>query len=493
MKLTSNIGPTTVSVQSISQTTKIWDLYSASGIKFPYFANVSYGLDPSLNIAMIFLSKGSATELPVGLEEQKIYYIRRFYTNVYVQNSDYYKVYNTLADAQSDQNQLAPSYNPVYPKYFYVNYANKSFNIGECAEFGSDDPLEQLVCCPKPNYFKDIFDTVNFSVHGVDLTLKRAPQYASVPQSSFGFAAGDFSLLGSGAGQNVPLMLYGVETSQPTAVIGTYQFGASPTDPHTLTYSYAAKVDTMNAPFGQTAWTSFGGGSYQGHPGTATSFTMTGSGSATFYGQQFGISFPSSVQVSFDLDSKSTLPPSCKLYMPDAYFYASTRPVTIGTISETLSLDQDSGYYISGKKNYYQIPGRLHIRPKFYPTVESGVRFFRNGINRIELSPGDPLLGNSLQGTTNFQMYMNYSYKDDLIYTYNTNLPQGAIWFDSRDLMVFENRPAPLNPIVPFIVGYSKSVPGPYEGSVTGNGNVYKTQYWGIRSDHPGCYVSSLL
>lgn len=489
MKLTPNVGPTTVSVQSINQTTKIWDLYSASGLKFPYFLNVSYGLDPSLNIAMIFLSKGSATELPAGLEEQKIYYIRRFYTNVYVQNSDYYKVYNTLSDARSDQNQLAPSYNPVYPKYFYVNYANKSFKIGECAEFGSDDPLEKLLCCP-PNYFKDIYDTVNFSVHGADLTLKRTmggyiPAGSYFPISTFG----DYSLFGSANGPSV----YFQYAYRSTYILAFYQFGRYLNEQHTLTYFLNALIENYQNS-GQIGYVGLGGGTYTATPGTATSFTMTGNGGPSFVAQQLGLSFPSSIQVNFDLQSKTTLPPFCKLYMPDAYFYDATRPVTIGTIIETLTLDEDSGYYISEKKYYYKIPGRLHIRPRFYPTVESGIRFFQSNQTCIEVDINAPnflsydQFSDPLQGTANFRFEMFYADQHE---GYPTGLTQGSVWFDTRRANNLINFNPPATPM-PFVVGYSKSVPGPYEGSVTGNGNVYKTQYWGIRSDHPGCYVSSL-
>lgn len=489
MKLTPNIAPFGVWVTSINPTTKVWLLDNTGNFIFPYF-NGPYGLDSNLNIAMICFPDTNTT-LPSGLEKQTIYYIRRFYTAIYNRNSWYFKVFATLDDARNDVNHLAPSYTYSYPQpYLTIGYVNKSYGIGECAEFGSDDPLEKLLCCP-PNYFKDIYDTVNLSVHGADLTLKRTmggyiPAGSYFPISTFG----DYSLFGSANGPSV----YFQYASRSTYILAFYQFGRYSTDPHTLTYVLNGVIENYQNS-GQIGYVGLGGGTYTATPGTATSFAMTGSGNPSFVGQQLGLSFPSSMQVNFDLQSKTTLPPTCRLYMPDAYFYDATRPVTIGTIDEILNLDE-SGYYISEKKYYYKIPGRLHIRPRFYPESQTGIRFLKSRFYSGTITVDDPAPSGSyysfysypMQGTANFYCDMFYADQHE---GYPTGLPQGAVWFDSRRANNLNNFNPPATPF-PFIVGYSKSVPGPYEGSVTGNGNVYKTQYWGIRSDHPGCYVSSL-
>jgi len=111
------------------------------------------------------------------------------------------------------------------------------------------------------------------------------------------------------------------------------------------------------------------------------------------------------------------LPPTCRVVMPQAFFQGDrwtgdNGRYSLGNINEVLTLDTASGSYFSSLKNYYNIPGRIHLQTNFYPV--GGRKVVKSNIGYVT----GMYMG--------FKKYLNYDYGTGMFnYTYGVD-PEGA-------------------------------------------------------------------
>lgn len=112
-------------------------------------------------------------------------------------------------------------------------------------------------------------------------------------------------------------------------------------------------------------------GNYFSKTESNQSFPLNGTANSIYGSNSAGYEFSGAIKP----------PQSIHLVMPSAKFYVVKGPtIELGDIDNTLVYDPDSGCYVTGAINYYNISGRLTLNPGImYPSVNSLYSFLQYG------------------------------------------------------------------------------------------------------------------
>lgn len=314
------------------------------------------------------------------------------------------RCYAALADAQSDNNRLTPVFAGPFG---LITVISKKYDPIDCREWAAAT-VEDIACCPEPPALNvGTADTATLTIGSDTLILKRGQRlpfyYYYKNQLVWSFhqtfyhgwsAHADYTptgwtgtkvfftldfknaLLTTANNYNFPTQQGANRWLSPANFTGDLLAGI----PHLTARWYSVNQDGLPVTFL----------SHQVFVGSAS---INSTNSMTFHAldrslyTSLGSNFlPTSIPVSFS--GATTLPPQARLYMPDAWFAHPTYPVQLGTINEILTLDSATGVYASEVKEYYKIPGRLHVATRFSPTIISGRKYIGNDAQAGNLGSG---------------------------------------------------------------------------------------------------------
>lgn len=470
-----------------------WNLYnSGGGIVWPYQDATPYNLKGNTSGITRFVVRPGANDfLPEPLQTQTVYYMRRFTTP-----TGGYKAYFTLAQAQSDSNPI--TFTPfTYPKYFNVDYINKTYGTRTCAEYAN--PIEnEIVCCPPPvPEYRNLYDTV--TVNGV-LVSPAAHSYITFnngavyfPATTSGGSSTDKLFLTSMRGASNVLLFGG----QMEATMIIY-----------FAFWHSASITYFRASDGAGLGTAY---YYDAAGYNQLNFTLPLQN--YFLPGGFNINnFPESVSCSIQTNSKAILPPTCKLVMPDAWMTNTRRPFNVGNQVHTLTLEESSSTYYSDVVVLHGVPGRIHLKARYYPYAGSSIKYYNtNTANGVLINQSPDQYGNigfTPGGGIDFQdTYLSASglpfnnYNAIKSMTVFSQPGGGQVHFDSRydlppDLSVPENLRSSIKPVF-FAVAFSEYGSTRFSASYPLN-SIYPTNttihsnYFYLYSYHPGCYITTL-
>ena len=81
-------------------------------------------------------------------------------------------------------------------------------------------------------------------------------------------------------------------------------------------------------------------------------------------------------EITYTFSGEITFPQELRVNLPNAYFTGEGGDVLDENIDEILTLDLETGCYVSDIKNYYNIPGRLLIETAIWGPSGTGFKFF---------------------------------------------------------------------------------------------------------------------
>lgn len=489
-----------VLVKSINQSTKYWTFQPHFfPSKTPY--NLETETNPVNKITRVIFVKIS-NDLPSGLEQQKIYFCREFRNISNVVTG--YRLFESHADAMANINALAPTWSQL----FYMVYIDKTYGTIDCNEYGAESTSNILCCDNYPEIFTDIRDQATITINGKDVLLKRADISGGQPEYPFLGTDEELRelllLYSQGRGGNSSHDRYeeyfdaaGYFPNFKTVFHFRFAWGDGVTTPHNLDINvYEWRNPSYYILSGWVQYTA-------DEISTATTFNLQKveinyqyqTGGFYFLSRNNFADFPQEKikipdTIECTISGTTNFAPPVRLYIPDAQFYDATRPVNIGHIDEVLNYDQTLGMYISELKNYYNIPGRIHIRYSPYP--QAGGAKYLNG----SLDDGSQAINYFRQTYDGY--YFNRPFGvhigNDIHGGYKTGLPQGTPFIDSR-IFFNANYAGKIYPAT-FSVAYSQWNDSRFPRSVNManlfQNSFYTSNFYAITSKDPACFLSSL-
>jgi hypothetical protein len=486
----------------------------------------AYAVFPNI-VYPVFFTK-YALDLPVEIEAQKIYFLRKHDLVI--------KIYNTLAAAQSLTSPVnfATSASGISfgrGTLFGVYFPVKTYPPFICWEIGAPT-ISDIACCPPvPEVNTDCPNAGSIVYGGATRTLKNFG-YVSPIRGTENNMIG--ALNSEPFTVSFPLFRTGDATTWNVAISQHFIDYNPRHNLPGLWIDLLPDIPYSGYPDGVSLW-------YQA---SSTTFPTTTYTRATDYStltdeQNYpamlaaGLA-PDTLTVTFS--GQLLPPPQIKVYLPDAYFEHKSTPIDLGLVEEVLTYDPDTLTYWSDLKDYGGIPGRLHFHiPNFYPSGsvhfrDSGVKYEYQSIGGGYLFSGG-FFPNEMLNTGEFNFYKtldcvsvvplggNIEATPLKLFTardsydgYPTGLALGTTWFDSR---VVSNTSSAFRSVygtsgfydnrvnAKIVIAYSKWASGKFlkssdlgSGFVGGTGSGYLDHYrqsaYFIQSVHPGAYVSSL-
>jgi len=477
-----------------------------SGIYNDWPSMTPYGITGStLGIARIAVGPGPNGFLPHPLEIQTVYYIRRFASG----QNFIYRVYATAADAQANANWIVfDSF--AAPKYFKMFYVSRTYAPILCEEWAEENE-DLIACCigDQPNENKNLYDNIIldhpwFTGRWQHVLQDIADNYLNLSYSNLTRTFPSIATVPLSASQSASLTLR-----------FDFRFAYNGT-PHILDINVYAKESG--------SYYYVAGARYESNS-TSLSFSMATLGAGyenSFWQQQIDAIvpalFPAAINITIPTDSKSQLPPTCRLYMPDAYFFDNVSPINLGLQDHILTLHEPTSTYMSSVLNLHNIPGRLHLRVAFYPLESSGNRHAAwNGPYLVDQRyPSTPALRSNLLDTfgtlgktivnldnanapirqDGLMFYRFDSDKVEFDSRYSGGAGYGPIGFqyNASTASVYPIRGAPDRTVWKFGIAYSQYMNArwyhPY--AAVNESSVFQTNFYTLISNHPSCYVASL-
>jgi hypothetical protein len=267
-------------------------------------------------------------------------------------------LYETVADATDEVNPIIP-FLPVAGIGLRLYWFYKNYNIPECIEFGEAD-IEDIICCP-PSVGNLPPTTATITQQDSSVTV--ATVYQGFPYVN----SMEFRHYGYVNAYQQPNVFYRHEVLvENIAIDFTGQGFISYTPPIEFGRNVSAPFDLQDAPL------------------TVTCISIYAEGHAYYWPP---------VTVVF---SGTMVIPDIRLTMTNAKFIKQGDDIAIGNIDVTLTYDSDSGYWFGPLENYYNIPGRLHMKLELVKPGETFVKNYTNLSPMIRLASGLNLDGYSL-------------------------------------------------------------------------------------------------
>lgn len=419
-------------------------------------------------IARAFFRKASSA-LPGGMEEQKIYYLRRTGSNV--------QVYSTFAGALDQSNPV--TFNTSLSGYlfsvYFLDFCHRHLNTWQPAQA----QLSDIPCCPPvPEVYTECPDTATVTYNGQQIAIKMgawAPQ-----QDASGMAQIGLMQTGNGGFSAGPLLPFFITIPPNSAGWAGYAaFSVSATTwtpggwrPMVRLRLYEIVPDPSSGEWARV----YGSAYYMGSadPNTTSSMDCSYMGDEYLEGiggivDNLGLArlmgwIPDDggiIRTTIHLDFSGSIqpPPQVRVVMPDAFFLDKSKAISLGNVEEVLTYDPASLTYWSEVRTYAGISGRLHFSiPNFLPLATASNRFITTGYGGNRIFGDYPY--SQLNTFTNMEITLYETcrieyiqppgaYPDDPSYGlipdehrlfaandayggYPTGLPQGTPWFDSR-------------------------------------------------------------
>lgn len=296
----------------------------------------------------------SLKPLPTNIISNEVYFLRKI-------NATTCKLYTTEADALAQTNAVDWTSENVatVSSYFAMYYLSKKYNISECIELGAAD-VEDLICCPEP--------VANLPPTTATITQQDSSVTVATIYQGFPYVNNmEFRHYGYVNAYQQPNVFYRHEVLvENIAIDFTGQGFISYTPPIQFGRNVSAPFDLQDAPL------------------TVTCISIYAEGHASYWPP---------VTVVF---SGTMAIPDIRLTMTDAKFIKQGDDIAIGNIDVTLTYDSDSGFWFGPLENYYNIPGRLHMKLELVKPGETFVKNYTNLSPMIKLASGLNIDGYSL-------------------------------------------------------------------------------------------------
>ena len=296
----------------------------------------------------------SLKPLPTNILSNEVYFLRKI-------NSTNCKLYTTEANALAQTNAVDWTSENVasVSTYFAMYYISKKYNISECIELGAAE-VEDIICCP-PSVGNLPPTTATITQQDSSVTV--ATVYQGFPYVN----SMEFRHYGYVNAYQQPNVFYRHEVLvENIAIDFTGQGFISYTPPIEFGRNVSAPFDLQDAPL------------------TVTCISIYAEGHAYYWPP---------VTVVF---SGTMVIPDIQLTMTAAKFIKQGEDIAIGNIDVTLTYDSDSGYWFGPLENYYNIPGRLHMKLELVKPGETFVKNYTNLSPMIRLASGQNLDAYSL-------------------------------------------------------------------------------------------------
>lgn len=544
MLFSSNISGYCSSVNSVTGNVVITS-YTTGSTFWPTIANVSSANSYYLIARAYFQKMSPTTNIPGGMEEQKIYYLRKFANNVV-------KIYMTRTDAINAVNHV--TFTTTASGYLFVIYFPDIYYRYLNAWKPAEPQIPDIPCCPPvPSVYTEIPDTATVTYNGQQITIKSNGSSLVNPNNTGGDKYR--GLQGRGISAHDFIFATYTFTSDDQSFTSSYlvflgiDFGHNTDPQNEIRPVLTLRLYLPNLPLNEFSFyePQFAGSwTYIGNSSINTTKTMNfiffrNEFTSPIYGPPpYLLPFlenilPSTIPVTF---SGNTEPPSqVKVFMPDAYFPNKNKPINLGHVEEVLTYDPDTLTYWGDVRTYAGIEGRIHFSiPNYYPLTSSGTKYVNQSPTLFYDPNAYPFYryfryGNfadyHLNSWTNneFGLYET-CYVEHIIDNpgfeivqpklflfvasdeyggYPTGLPQGKTWFDSR--IVLNQNPAwtnsPSNRLTKkMLIAFSKWGTAKFnknngvryfEVSSTGNDlSHYTRNFFAIKSVHPNAHITSL-
>lgn len=487
------------------------NIYIGSGNIFsgfwPYLSSIPGSYETTGNV--IARAIFDATELPAGLERQKIYYLRKTGINV--------KVYLTFDDAQSETSHIdfTTNANGYLFSIYFLDIVYRHLNAWSPAAA----TLEEIPCCPDvPAVFKDCPSQGVINYGGQNRNLIRF--------GTFNNTDNGYGSLNSLKFQESFFNVYANEVQEFDFQINNFF------------HSWMGPYYPMNKP-GIIIWVtgSFGLGRlfYEADELTlpTTTFTLMDILDYSILANQTTMTnaglIPETLSITYS--GQTNPPPQIRVVLPDAHFENYTydlsneyilKHINLGFIDEILTWDEDTLTYWSDLKIYAGIPGRIHLSlPNFYPLVSSGVNYISSDNSTGELSGFSGYTNSEFNGyqTLDFANIFDPAHPNQTVDTfirifaasdeygcYPTGLPLGTIWIDSRviwNIAATEEWPEDFSKrkAAKIALAFSRWGSAKYrrtneplteQQGATIYSDHYKQNFYRVKSVHPDAYITSL-
>lgn len=477
------VYPFNVIVKAINQSSKFWTIQpQLFPNKTPY--NLETQTNPVDKITRVMFTKIS-NDLPSGLELQKVYFCREFRNISYVVTG--YRIFESHADAVANSNALAPTWSHL----FNMIYISKTYSTIDCNKYGVES-ISDIYCCD------DYSEVFPYAPEQATITINNRTVNLRLAEVS-GFYGGTFSeegfLYAQGRGG------YSSHARYEETFNYLNFYGPTFDTVFHIRYGYGSTGSNHFLDIDVYEWIK---PSYYRLVANVYYSATNVSGQNSFNLVKDGISYPNPYSNFYVISQNNfsgypleklkvpdTIPctisgtinytPDVRLYIPDAQFYDSVRPINIGHIDEVLTFNPTVGMYISDLKNFYNIPGRFHILVAPNAMATTAVRSIRQDYNI-----GHPFNQESKT--------FGYFISNDLHGGHLTGIEQGIPFIDSR---IFTNRNV-FPKIYPerFSIAYSQWNDARFPRSVTlanfENNSFYTSNFYAITSKDPACFLSSL-
>jgi hypothetical protein len=291
-------------------------------------------------------------------------------------------LYSTFADAVAESNPVIPVATSVT-----LNWVVKKYTAFPCRHYGAAE-LEDIVCCPPiaiATDFKPLAATVTLDPgYDVEVTMN---------SDGYGFTA----------------------VNRDYYLAQNWLWGERDGNEYRLTISTLSAAGRTISFFDVASM----GDSYD-------------SGVISDEDIQDPIILTNSIGSTYTvtLHTPIALPSIINLVMTGASFLGNSNVVSsvnpfidLGTITESMTYDADTGYYFSAVKNYFNIPGRLHFHSRFFRAGSENISGFTNA-NAIYFNYNDYETGlfsyavGNLKLNTSGQVYVDYSFSGALPVVY---------------------------------------------------------------------------
>lgn len=426
----------------------------------------------AMNICRAYVRKG-AVPLPAPLEEDKIYHLRRIYSQAGAVLG--VRIFNSTADAGNQANPVTFAAAASGGNLFQVHFANNVYQFLNTWQ-PAQAQLADIPCCPPvPQVRIDCPDTATVTYNGLPIAINMgawAPQ-----QDASGLAHLNLIQTGGGAFTAGPIMPFAINVPGGGGWAGYAAFSVmlvwtiSGWRPRVRLCLY----DIVPDPSGEWARV-YGSAYYQGSADPNTTSSMDCGYMGDEYlegingiGDNLGLDrlmgwIPDDggiIRTTIHLEFSGSIqpPPQVRVFMPDAYFPDKSAAINLGNVDEVLTYDPDSLTYWSEVRTYAGIPGRLHFCiPNFLPLATASNRFITTGYGTNRIFGDYPYAMLNTFDNGEISLYesckIDYiqppgAYPDDPFYGlipdehrlfaandayggYPTGLPQGTPWFDSR-------------------------------------------------------------